>query len=62
MAVLSSIPALSAISPVTSWMPIILVLAISIVREGVEDYGRYKLDKQSNTSQVKVFEKGDPDS
>ena len=44
-AILSSIPIISPYSPVTAIAPIIIVLSVSIIREGFEDLARSKLDK-----------------
>ena len=55
IAVLQTIPAISPLSPITAWAPLIVVIIISMVREGssgfklgIEDYSRYKSDKQLN--------------
>lgn len=55
IAVLQSIPAISPLTPITAWAPLIVVIVISMVREGtvgfklgIEDYSRYKSDKQLN--------------
>ena len=50
VAILQSIPALSALNPLTAWIPLILVLSLSLIREAFEDYGRYKLDKTTNNA------------
>ena len=56
VAILSSIPSLSAVSPGASWSPIVFVLSPSMAREAIEDYGRYKLDKASNSQKVQVYD------
>lgn len=58
VAILSSIPSLSAISASASWMPIFFVLSISLLREGVEDYGRYVQDKKANNQEVLIYDHG----
>lgn len=53
--ILQSIPAISPLGPVTAWAPLIVVLLISVLREGYEDYQRFLSDKQLNhesTAQV----------
>lgn len=45
IAILQTIPIISPLSPVTAWVPLIVVLGISMIREGYEDYQRYKSDK-----------------
>ena len=42
--VLSCTP-VSPVSPVTAINPVIFVLCMSMLREAIEDYGRYKQDK-----------------
>lgn len=48
MAILNCIPTISALDPVTSISPLVIVLMISIVREGIEDFLRYSSDKETN--------------
>lgn len=45
IAILQSIPAISPLNPVTAIMPLAFVLGVSLLREGIEDYNRYKSDK-----------------
>jgi hypothetical protein len=45
IAVLQSIPAISPLNPATAYLPLAFVLAVSLVREGIEDYRRYRSDK-----------------
>jgi hypothetical protein len=47
-ACIQSIPAISPLTPVTAIAPLAFVLAVSMIREGVEDYIRYKSDKGKN--------------
>ena len=47
MSVLSCLP-ISPWSPITMVMPTVFVVLLSVLREGYEDYFRYKSDKQSN--------------
>lgn len=56
MTVLSTLP-LSPWSPITMIMPTTFVLFVSILREGVEDYARYKSDKLSNRQPVMRIKK-----
>lgn len=45
--------------PVTAWIPLSVVLTISILREGYEDYQRYKSDTEMNhTMKTRVSRKG----
>ena len=54
-AVLQSIPVVSALNPLTAIVPLVFVLAISMIREGIEDYYRYKSDKEANSSPVLIY-------
>lgn len=42
IAILSSIPAISPLNPITAWAPLIFVLAVSMFREGLEDISRHR--------------------
>ena len=44
VAILQSIPVLSPLPPITAIAPLVMVLAISMIREAFEDWGRYKSD------------------
>lgn len=48
IAVLQSIPAISDLGPATAWAPLAVVIVISMIREGYEDYQRYKSDNMMN--------------
>ncbi len=39
----------------TTFLPLIIVLGISMVKEAVEDFGRYRADKNLNTRMVSVY-------
>ena len=45
MAVIQSIPIISPLNPDTAIAPLVLVVAVSMIREGIEDYIRYVSDK-----------------
>ena len=55
VAILQSIPAISPLSPISSWAPLIFVISLSIIREAFEDLTRYKSDKQTNATKTKRF-------
>ena len=55
IAVIQSIPVISPLGAATAIAPIIIVLGISLIREGVEDYHRYKLDKEQNSDEIEVY-------
>jgi len=48
IAILQSIPAISPLNPVTAIAPLIFVVGVSMLRDGYEDYKRYKADKETN--------------
>ena len=47
-AIISCIPQISPLTPVTAILPLIFVLAVSLIREGLEDCKRGSLDRQQN--------------
>ena len=57
-AVLNSIEAISAMNPITAWSPLAFVLGVSMLREGLEDYQRYKSDVSTNRKSVKFLQDG----
>ena len=52
IAIVQLIPQVSPLSPVTAIAPLVIVLLISITREGIEDYYRHKSDEKENTEKV----------
>ena len=56
IAILNMIPAISPLYSSVALIPVIIVLAISLIREGYEDYQRIKFDKSQNSILVKVYE------
>jgi hypothetical protein len=48
IAILQSIPSISPLNPVTAIAPLIFVVGVSMLRDGYEDYKRYKADKETN--------------
>ena len=57
-AILNSIPLVSALHPISAYLPLAFVLLVSMVREGIEDYARYRSDKVTNRQPVRVVENG----
>ena len=57
-AILQSIPEISPLDPITGWAPLIIVLGISLTREGIEDYFRHTSDIEMNSSPCKVYFQG----
>ena len=58
VASLQSIPAISPLNPLSSIFPLSFVIFLSVLREGVEDYGRYKSDIQLNSSYATKYSDG----
>ena len=56
--ILQCIPIISPLSPVSSIAPFIIVLSVSLIREGIEDHQRSKVDKEQNNEKVEVFRDG----
>jgi hypothetical protein len=44
MAILQSISIISPLNPTTAILPLVFVIAVSMIREGIEDYMRYRAD------------------
>ena len=57
-AILQTIPTISPLSPATAWIPLIFVLGLSLVREGIEDYNRHKSDLELNSMICSVYREG----
>ena len=55
MAIIQCIPIISPLGVSTAIFPIVFVLTVSLIREGVEDYQRGKLDKEQNSDLIKTF-------
>lgn len=58
VAILQSIPAISPLSPISSWAPLIFVISLSIVREAFEDLARYKSDLETNSTKTERYDNG----
>ena len=54
-AILQCIPVISPLGSATALFPIIFVLAVSLIREAVEDCKRANLDKMQNSVKCKVY-------
>ena len=57
-AILQTIPQISPLTPATAWIPLIFVLGLSMVREGIEDYNRHKSDLELNSMICSVYREG----
>jgi len=47
MAILQSISIISPLNPTTAILPLVFVICVSMLREGIEDYMRYTADKSN---------------
>ncbi|XP_067949362.1 phospholipid-transporting ATPase VA-like isoform X2 [Watersipora subatra] len=55
IALLNWIPQVKAFQPEVSLIPVVAVLTVTALKDGFEDYRRYKQDKKVNHSQCLVF-------
>ena len=53
--ILNCIPQISPLSPITAILPLVFVLAVSLIREAVEDCKRGSLDRQQNNEPTYVY-------
>ena len=60
VAILQSFPQISPLQPFSAIAPLCLVLSLSLLREWLEDYERYKSDLEINKSTCKIFNNGVP--
>jgi phospholipid-transporting ATPase len=54
-AVLQSVPQISPLNPFSAIAPLVFVLIVSMVREGVEDYMRWKADREFNSTPTSIY-------
>ena len=57
-AIIQSIPYVSPLNPFSAILPLIFVLGVSIIREGIEDYSRYRTDVHINNSKASIYQDG----
>jgi magnesium-transporting ATPase (P-type) len=55
IAIIQCIPQVSPLDPATAVAPLAFVLCVSLIREAVEDYMRYKFDSSLNNEVVTVY-------
>ena len=55
VAIIQSIPSISPLSPITAILPLVFVLAISMIRLGYEDHLRRMQDNIQNSMKTKVL-------
>lgn len=58
MAILQMIPAISPLSPISSVAPLVFVISLSVIREGLEDYNRYRSDIELNSNPCTKYRNG----
>ena len=54
-AILQCIPMISPLGPTSAIVPLVIVLSASLIREGIEDCHRAKLDKQQNEEKCDIY-------
>lgn len=59
-AILQCFPVISPLNPFSAVSPFVLVITLSLLREAVEDYDRYKSDLETNRSSCNVLCNGVP--
>ena len=59
IAIIQSIPIISPLGSATAIAPLIFVLAVSLIREAVEDLKRRKLDNEQNSNEVETYINGE---
>ena len=59
LALLQLIPTLTPVSPLTSWVPLIVILSVSAIKEAYDDWGRYQRDKATNEKLYWVVRQGE---
>lgn len=57
-AIIQSIPYVSPLAPFSAILPLVFVLGVSIIREGAEDYSRYRTDCQINKNIAWIYSNG----
>lgn len=56
--IISFIPALSPQTPITSLAPLVLVLALQAIKDGLEDLKRHRSDEADNSAPAQVIRNG----
>jgi phospholipid-transporting ATPase len=55
IAIIQCLKVISPLNPSTSLTPLVFVIFVSLVREAIEDYLRYRFDKSLNSEKVTVY-------
>lgn len=58
IASLQLFPAITPVSPVTTWAPLIVIFTISAIKEALDDVARYRMDLENNNRQFSVIRDG----
>lgn len=58
IAIVSLIPSISPLSPGTTWGPLIFVLAVSAIKDAIEDIIRWRSDSEVNNREYEVLRDG----
>lgn len=58
IACLQLFPAITPISPVTTWVPLLVIFSVTAIKEAYDDYARYNSDKKFNNREYKVLRDG----
>ncbi|XP_033633793.1 phospholipid-transporting ATPase ID-like isoform X2 [Asterias rubens] len=53
--ILQLIPAISSLNPVTTGLPLVFVLAVTLIKDGVDDYQRHRSDSLVNNRQTDIL-------
>eukprot|EP00124_Ichthyophonus_hoferi_P001420 Ihof_evm9s73 gene=Ihof_evmTU9s73 len=59
MVILTLIPQVSSLNPATTAFPLVIVLAISAIKDGADDWARHKSDRQLNSFETEVLRDGE---
>lgn len=51
-------PTITPVSPITTWVPLSVIFAISAFKEALDDYKRHKNDRQANRRRFKIIRGG----
>lgn len=54
---LQFIPSIQTVNPLSTFLPLIMVVATGMIKEGIIDYKRYKSDKDTNAKRCEVWDK-----
>lgn len=58
IACLQLIRTITPVDPLTTWLPLAVIFSITAVKEGVDDYGRWRADREANSRPLIVVREG----